>query len=248
VEANRTRWLGEVWRSTIGKKIIVAITGIILALFVIAHALGNLHAFQGNGSGGESPIDHYANWLRTIGEPATPRSFLLWVERSILIIALVLHVTAIVQLTRRNQAARPGGQAPAHIQRSLASRTMLWSGILILAFIVFHILQFTTDTIQITPVHSGEVYANLWAAFHKWYFVAIYVGAVLLLGLHLHHALWSITQTMGWEKPNRNTTFRRAAAVIAVGVTVGFAAVPIAFWADALPAPSHESTVTAEAR
>src|SRR5213078_3654503 len=111
-----------------------------------------------------------------------PHSSLLWIERVILLLALVLHVTAIVQLTRRNQTARPTGQAPRPIQRSLASRTMLLTGIVILAFVVFHILQFTTGTIQITPIHSGDVYANMWAAFHKWYFVVIYVGAVASLG------------------------------------------------------------------
>jgi succinate dehydrogenase / fumarate reductase cytochrome b subunit len=240
----RGRWLREVWASTIGKKVIVAITGALLALYVILHALGNLHAFQGTGSGAP-PIDRYSNWLRTVGEPAIPRDGVLWAIRVIILSALVLHVVAIVQLTRRNYAARPHSHRPLRQERSLESRTMLATGIVILAFIVFHILQFTTRTIQVTPIYQGTVYANLYDAFQKWYFVLIYVGAVVLLGLHLRHALWSVTQTAGWDKPNRNPTFRRTATVIATGVAVGFAAVPVAFWAGALPEPPGSSQAAA---
>jgi succinate dehydrogenase / fumarate reductase cytochrome b subunit len=115
---------------------------------------------------------------------------------------------------------------------------MLASGIVILAFLVFHILQFTTRTIQITPVYQGTVYLNLYDAFQKWYFVVIYVAAVVVLGFHLRHALWSITQTAGWDKPNRNATLRRTATVVAWGVTIGFAAIPLLFFTGALPEPS----------
>lgn len=232
----RYRWLREVWASTIGKKVIVAITGVILALYVILHALGNLKAIQGTG-GGQPAIDRYAEWLRTVGEPAIPRDGVLWTIRVILLAALILHVAGIAELTRRNRAARPPGHRPKKLARTTASRTMMLSGVVILAFLVFHILQFTTRTIQVTPVYQGTVYANLYEAFQKWYFVLIYAGTVGLLGLHLHHALWSVTQTAGWDKPNRNPTFRRAAAVTAAGVAIGFAAIPIAYWVGALPEP-----------
>jgi succinate dehydrogenase / fumarate reductase cytochrome b subunit len=233
----RGRWLREVWQSTIGKKVIVAISGAILGLYVVLHALGNLKAFQGVG-GGIPPIDHYAEWLRTAGEPVLPRNGALWAVRSVLILALVLHVTGIAQLAKRNRAARPAGQRNAAvIQRSLAARTMMLTGLVLLAFIVFHILQFTTRTIQVTPVHAGSVYTNLDAAFAEWYFVAIYVIAVGLLGLHLRHALWSLTQTLGWDKPNRNPTIRRTATVVATAVALGFAAVPLGFWSGALEEP-----------
>jgi succinate dehydrogenase cytochrome b subunit len=233
----RGRWLREVWASTIGKKLIVAITGAILALYVVVHMLGNLKAIQGTGSNGAA-IDRYAEWLRTVGSPVIPRNGLLWLIRAILIAALVIHVIAIVQLTKRNRAARPAGAPATRIQRSLSSRTMLASGIVILAFLVFHILQFTTRTIQITPVYQGTVYLNLYDAFQKWYFVVIYVAAVVVLGFHLRHALWSITQTAGWDKPNRNATLRRTATVVAWGVTIGFAAIPLLFFTGALPEPS----------
>lgn len=240
-DVRRGRWLREVWQSTIGKKVIVAISGVILGLYVVAHALGNLKALQGVG-GGSPAIDRYAEWLRTAGEPVLPRDGALWTVRAVLILALVLHVAGTLQLTKRNRAARPAGQRDAPvIQRSLAARTMLVTGLLLFAFIVFHILQFTTRTVQVTPVHAGSVYANLDAAFGKWYFVAIYVTAVGLLGLHLRHALWSFTQTLGWDKPNRNPTIRRAATVVATAVALGFAAVPVAFWTDALSEPGPSS-------
>jgi succinate dehydrogenase / fumarate reductase, cytochrome b subunit len=232
----RLGWLREVWASTIGKKVIVAVTGVILAGYVVLHALGNLKALQGTGSGAP-PIDHYAAWLRTVGDPVIPRNGVLWAVRAVLLAALVLHVVAITQLTRRNRAARPPEHRPTRTISTLASRTMLFSGVALLAFLVFHILQFTTRTIQVTPVYEGTVYANLYAAFQKWYFVLLYVAVVALLGLHLRHALWSVTQTAGWDKPNRNPTFRRVANVTAASVAIGFASVPIAFWTGALADP-----------
>ncbi|HYU61954.1 MAG TPA: succinate dehydrogenase cytochrome b subunit [Solirubrobacterales bacterium] len=239
-EQPRLRWMREVWESTIGKKVIVAITGAILALYVVLHVLGNLKALQGLG-GGTPAVDAYAGWLRTVGGPAIPREGVLWVIRTVLVLALIIHVAGVLELWKRNREARPAGHRDAPvIRRTLAARTMMITGLLLLAFIVFHILHFTTRTIHPTPLGSGTVYSNLYLAFQEWWLVAIYVGAVVLLGFHLYHALWSVTQTAGWDKPNRNPTFRRAAAVIAIGVTVGFAAVPIAFFADVLPEPAGE--------
>jgi succinate dehydrogenase / fumarate reductase cytochrome b subunit len=241
----RGLWLREVWASSIGKKIVVAITGLILGLFVVLHALGNLKAFQGTGHGSPA-IDHYAAWLRRVGSPAIPHNGALWVERVVLLLALVLHVTAVVQLARRNRAARPAGHRhPPKLERSLASSTMLVSGVLLFAFIVFHILQFTTRTIQVTPIYEGTVYANLYNAFQKWYFVAIYVVAMGLLGLHLWHAIWSSAQTFGVDKPNRNPTIRRASVAISLAVAIGFASVPLAFWTGVVPEPAGSNQVAA---
>jgi succinate dehydrogenase / fumarate reductase, cytochrome b subunit len=239
----RLSWLREAWDSTIGKKFLVAVTGVILVLYVVLHALGNLKAFQGAGEG-DPAIDAYAGWLRDIGEPALPHEAALWIVRVILVAALVIHIILVVQLYLRNRDARPATHRPApRIRRSLSARTMLISGAALFAFIVFHILQFTTRTIQVTPVEAGTVYTNVYTAFQEWYLVLIYVGAVILLGLHLHHALWSVTQTAGWDKPNRNPTFRRAAAVVSIGVAVAFAAVPLAAWTDVLPEPEEETQV-----
>jgi succinate dehydrogenase / fumarate reductase cytochrome b subunit len=233
-EQPRLRWLREVWASTLGKKIIAATTGFVLALYVILHALGNLKAVQGPG-GGDAAIDQYAEFLRSAGHPVIPHDGLLWLVRAILLTALVVHVVVVSQLIARNRAARPGG-APV-IQRTLASRTMAYSGFLLLAFIVFHVLQFTTLTIHPTPLTQGDVYANLYDAFQEWWIVAIYVAMMGVLFLHLRHALWSLLQTMGWEAPNRNPGFRRGATITAVLVCGAFAALPILFFAGALPEP-----------
>jgi succinate dehydrogenase / fumarate reductase, cytochrome b subunit len=232
----RGAWLQEVWRSSIGKKVIVAISGGILASYVVLHMLGNLKVFQGTGADGAA-IDSYGEWLRTFGEPAIPRSGVLWLVRAVLLLALVLHVTGVIQLARRNRSARPGGHPAQRIQRSLSSRTMLTGGLVLLAFIVFHILQFTTGTIVSGSYVEGAVYYNLYEAFQNPLFVAIYVAVPVVLGLHLRHAIWSSTQTAGWDKPNRNPTIRRTSTLLAVAVAVGFAAVPLAFWTGILGAP-----------
>lgn len=245
---SRGRWLREAWASTIGKKVFVAITGVLLAGYVVAHALGNLKALQGNGDGDEAPIDKYAEWIRTFGDPVLPEDTVLWLARAALLAALVIHVVGIAQLTQRSYAARPASHPAPRRARSISSRTMLLTGSLLFAFIIFHILQFTTGTIQVTPVVTGEVYANTYAAFQEWWLVGIYVLAVVLLGFHLRHALWSVTQTAGWDKPNRNPTIRRFASGTAVFVTLGFAAVPVAFYAGALPEPEagHSEVAAAE--
>jgi succinate dehydrogenase / fumarate reductase, cytochrome b subunit len=114
---------------------------------------------------------------------------------------------------------------------------MPWTGLLILVFIVFHILQFTTRTIHPTPLASGTVYANAYGAFQKWWIVLIYVGAVVLLGYHLNHALWSGAQTAGVDNPDRNWFWRRLATGVTLLVVIGFALVPTLFWTGALPKP-----------
>jgi len=221
-------WLREVWRSTIGKKVIVAITGSILAAYVVLHVLGNLKAFQGVGPDGAA-IDTYSEWLRTVGEPAIPRNGVLWLVRAVLLASLALHVAGVLQLHRRNRGARPRGHPAPRIRRSLASRTMLAGGVVLLVFVVFHILQLTTGTIDPSSFAEGAVYHNLDEVFSNPLFVAIYVIAAVTVGLHTYHGLWSSLQTAGWDKPNRNPTLRRLSSTVAIAVTIGFASVPIAF-------------------
>jgi succinate dehydrogenase / fumarate reductase, cytochrome b subunit len=245
----RGAWLREVWRSSVGKKVIVAITGTVLVIYVVLHVAGNLKAFQGVGADGAA-IDKYAEWLRTVGEPAIPREGVLWTVRAILLACLVLHVAGVIQLAKRNRDARPAGYPAPRIQRSLAARTMLVGGLLLLAFIVFHILHFTTGTIQPSRFAEGAVYQNLDEAFSQPLFVAIYVIASLTIGLHAWHAVWSSTQTAGWDKPNRNPTFRRASSFIALALGIGFAAVPVAFWTGVMEDPppgASESRASTEA-
>lgn len=240
----RGAWIREAWTSSVGKKVIVALTGSVLVAYVILHVLGNLKGFQGNGGAGAPAIDSYAEFLRTVGSPVIPRNGILWAVRVLLIFCLVVHVTGVIQLNRRNRAARPEGYTAPRLQRSLSSRTMLAGGLFLLAFIVFHILQFTTGTIEPSRWTEGEVYSNLHNTFTSPVFVVIYALAALALGLHLRHAVWSFFQTGGWDKPNRNPTIRRTAAFISTAVAVGFAAVPIAFWSGIVADPQPAETNT----
>jgi succinate dehydrogenase / fumarate reductase cytochrome b subunit len=232
----RPHRLKTLWRSTIGKKYVAAVTGVMLAGFVIAHMLGNLKALEGPGNG-HAALDRYAHFLRTIGSPVLPHDFALWVERIVLFTALVLHLTTVFQLYRRNQAARSKEHRPKRIRSTIAARTMPLSGLLILVFLIFHVLQFTTFTIHPTPLASGTVYANAYGAFQKWWIVLIYVGAVVLLGFHMNHALWSGAQTAGVDNPDRNWLWRRLASAVTVITVIGFALVPTLFWTGALPKP-----------
>ena len=239
----RTRsQITDLWDSTVGKKIIVAVTGSILLLYVILHMLGNLNSLFGNGAG-DARVDWYAHWLRDFGEPLIPHEGILWAVRAVLLAALIVHIVGIVQLTRRNRAARPEHFPARRIGRSLSSRTLMVTGTLLLAFIIFHILQFTTLTIDVTPLKEGDVYANLYNAFQEWYFVAIYVAAVIFLAFHLRHGIWSLTQTLGWDSPSRNRPIRFTATGLSILLAVGFAAVPILFFTDVLDAPVESTAL-----
>jgi succinate dehydrogenase / fumarate reductase cytochrome b subunit len=242
----RPHRLRAFWSTTIGKKYVVAITGLIMAVWVVLHMLGNLKEIEGPG-GGDPAIDRYSHWLRTAFAPVLPHDFLLWVIRAVTITALVLHLTAVYQLWQRNRRAKPALHRSQRVRSTLASRTMTASGILILAFLIFHILHFTTRTIHPTPMLNGAVYANLYNAFHLWWLVVIYVGAMVLLGMHLFHGLWSSAQTTGKDNPDRNWFWRRFGAAVAVLTAAGFAAVPlaVAFGAFAKPIHPHSRTPAA---
>lgn len=227
------------WRSTIGKKTIVAVTGTILIGYLVLHMVGNLNSLFGPG-GAEPRIDEYAEWLKAFGEPLIPYEGIVWAVRAVLLGAIVIHIVGVVQLTARNRAARPQGFPAKRIGRSWESRLMMVSGTLLLAFIVFHILQFTTLTIDITPLEKGALYANLYNAFQEWYFVVIYLAALVFLGLHLRHAIWSLCQTLGLDSPERNFGIRMSANGLTLVIVVGFALIPVLFFAGVLAEPPAE--------
>jgi succinate dehydrogenase / fumarate reductase cytochrome b subunit len=228
--------VGEAWDSNVGKKVIVAVTGLALVLYVVLHMVGNLTALQGAGHG-HARIDEYGHWLRTFGTPLLPYETILWVIRIVLLGALIVHVVGVFQLTQRSRAARPQGYPAKRIGRSWASRTMRLTGPLLLLFIVFHILQFTLLTVDVTPLAEGQIYSNLYGAFQKWYFVVLYVLALAALGYHLRHGVWSLFQTLGLDRPARNPWLRHGATTLAVVVSVGFAIIPLGFWTGVLPEP-----------
>ena len=228
--------LRETWDSTIGKKVAIALSGAILVGYLVLHMVGNLNSLAGAGDG-EPRVDTYAHWLRTFGEPLLPYGTLVWAIRALLLGALVVHVTGIVQLRRRAAAAR-GPYRSKRIGRSLASRTMPITGAVVLAFVVFHILQFTTLTIDVTPLREGTVYANLYWAFQKWYFVVAYVLGVGAIAFHLRHGIWSAAQTLGLDRPIRHRLIRSTATWGALILAVGFLTIPICFWTGVLGAPA----------
>ncbi|HEU4829416.1 MAG TPA: succinate dehydrogenase cytochrome b subunit [Gemmatimonadales bacterium] len=205
------------YRSTIGKKIIMAVSGVIGVLFLILHMAGNLQAFVG-----ADRINNYAAFLHG------PLEEIVLLERVILLVALVLHVLMAWQLTRRNRAARPVGYAKRDAQVStLAARTMQWGGVLLLLFIVFHILHFTTLDVDPTFVPL-DVYGNVLKAFRHPWRVAVYVIAMILLGLHLYHGVWSAPRTLGAAPRSRWPLRRRLALVLAILLWAGFTSVPVA--------------------
>lgn len=233
----------ELWHSTIGKKVFVAVSGTILIAYLILHMAGNLLSLAGPG-GGDPQINVYSEWLRDFGEPLIPESGVLWAVRAVLLSALLVHVVGVVQLNARNRAARPEGFPARRIGRSWESRLMMVSGVLLFAFIVFHILQFTTLTIDVTPLVAGELYANLYNAFQEWYFVAIYLLALFFVGAHLRHGIWSVVQTLGWDNPERNPKVKTGASLLTVILVAGFASIPVLFFTGALGAPDNTGPET----
>ena len=209
------------YASMVGKKAVMGVTGLIGIGFVILHSLGNLLVFRG-----PAAINSYSHFLKSTGE-------LLWALRIVLIVAVVLHVIAAVQLTRQSRAARPIGYTKLESQvATISSRTMRWGGALLLVFIVIHILHFTTGTIRPAGTFSSEdVYTNVVYSFRIWWVALFYVVAMIALGLHLFHGAWSSVRSIGVSPPSPRPLTRRISVVIAILVWAAFTAIPVAVFA-----------------
>lgn len=206
------------WRSTIGKKVVMGVTGLIGLGFVVGHMAGNLQAFSG-----EEKIDAYGALLHG------PLHELLLLARVVLIAAVVLHITAAYQLTMLSRAARPLDYANRKPQVStLASKTLRWGGVLLLVFIVFHILHFTVGTVHPDFV-AGRVYRNLSTGFAVKWVAAFYLVAMVALGMHLYHGAWSSMRTLGLARQSAHPLKRYLPMALAIVISVGFAAIPLAF-------------------
>jgi len=214
---NRMNRLGAFWSSSVGKKAVMAVTGIIGVLFVIGHMVGNLQVFQG-----ADRLNAYGHLLHG------PLNELVWGARVVLLLALVLHVVAAYQLTMQNRAARPIEYAVRTSQVStLASRTLRWGGVLLLAFIIYHLLDLTIGTVN-PAFQEGDVYANLLGSMRRPLIAVFYIVAMAALGLHLYHGAWSSLRTLGVAQASASPLKRRAAVAIAIIIAVGFAVVPLA--------------------
>ena len=209
--------LRALWESTVGKKAVMAVTGLVLVAYLISHVLANLLVFDG-----PDRINRYAALLHATGA-------VLWGARLVLLAAVILHIVAAVQLTLRSRAARPqpyaGGLAPQ--ASTLAGRTLRWGGALILVFLVYHILHFTTGTahpdfVELNPYHNVSTgFRNPWIA-------GFYLLAMMAVGLHLYHGLWSSGRSLGVSEPSPRPFRRRLPLVLAAFIWLGFSAIVVA--------------------
>lgn len=215
----------------------MALTGAIMVGFLIMHMSGNLKIFAPVGPMGSYKIDHYAHFLRTMGSDLFGEQTLLWIGRSVLIVAVLLHILMAVQLRLRNAAARPISYKKVNYRASnIASRGMFWGGLIVLVFIIAHILHFTIGTIHPQFV-EGHVYANVYSAFSIWYVALAYIVAMIAVAFHLFHGVWSMFQTLGVDGPDSNFGLRMAAKLLALVLFVGFISVPVAIWFGFLSPP-----------
>jgi succinate dehydrogenase / fumarate reductase cytochrome b subunit len=235
LEKRTLPWPLGFYRSAIGKKWVMAITGIAIILFVLAHMVGNWKIFLPDVDG-IPDIDIYAEALRQLLVPFAPEHVVLWLLRTGLIVAFLLHIHAAYSLTLMNRRARPDDyQGPRnYVAANYASRTMRWSGTIFGAFLLFHLADLTWGIQPMAPEtwERGEVYANFVATFSRAPVTIFYVVAMVLLGLHLYHGAWSMFQSLGINHPRFNAARRVFAVGLAVLVTVGNAIMPLAVLFD----------------
>ncbi len=206
----------DLWRSAVGKKWVMALTGIGLMGFVFAHMFGNLKMFLGR-----TEFDHYAEGLRDLFSPIIPHGWALWGLRIGLIVMFALHIISAAQLTAMNRRSRPiRYQSPRdYIAANFAARTMRWTGIIVLLYLAYHLADLTWGWVNPDFVHCAA-YDNLVASLSVPYVAAIYLVGNIALGIHLFHGAWSMFQSMGINSPRYNGV-RRAFAAGFVIVTIG---------------------------
>ena len=211
------------WRSAVGKKWIMAVTGIMLLGFVFAHMVGNLKIYLGPG-----PLNTYAEWLRNLGEPALPRTVLLWIMRIGLISAFFLHIVSAAQLTRMNHRARPTKyQSPRdYAAANFASRTMRWTGVIVGLYLIFHLMDLTWGNANPSYVR-GNTYANVIHSFKRVPVAIVYILANLALAVHIFHGAWSMFQSLGLNNPKWNRARRSFAIGFATLIGVANISFPL---------------------
>jgi succinate dehydrogenase / fumarate reductase cytochrome b subunit len=214
-----------IWSSTVGKKIVMAVSGLIMVGFVVLHMAGNFQLFEG-----AERLNTYSAFLHG------PANEVLWILRVVLLVAVIAHVIAAYQLTVLDRAARPVPYAKRELQAStIGSRTMRVGGVVLALFIVLHVMHFTTLTLQPAPLTEGDVYGNVIASFQIWWVTALYAVAMIALGLHLYHGAWSSVRTLGFERGRLDPFRRPVAIVLALVVWAGFTLVPVAVYFHLVP-------------
>ena len=222
-------FLLDLYSTAVGKKYAMAISGLMLIGFVVVHMVGNLKMYLG-----EEDFNHYAEFLRELLVPILPRTVLLWLLRFGLLAAAVVHVHAAVSLTRLNREARSVKYQSARDYQvaSFASRTMRWTGSVVILFLLWHLADLTWGTTNAIGTDStfvrGEAYANVVRSFERVPVAILYIVANIALGVHLFHGVWSLFQSMGWNNPRFKEWRRHLATAVATIVVVGNVSFPVA--------------------
>ena len=207
--------------NSVVKKAVMAVSGILMLLYLIAHMIGNLKVFSGRES-----FNHYSDWIRTIGEPAVPTQTTLWIIRVVLLVAVIAHFWAAVSLWRQAKRARPQAYVKKKLPaESYAARTMRWGGVIVGLFIIWHILDLTVGAVNPDGTDTTP-YDRLVASFSNPFITAFYVASLVLLGMHLRHGIWSATQTLGQSNRRREQTVNAFAIVFSTVLIAGFLIVP----------------------
>lgn len=207
-------------QSSVGRKIAMALTGVMMVLFVVAHMLGNLTIFA-------SLINAYAQHLHALSVP-------VWIYRMVMLAAIILHTFLGIQLTLENRAAKPQRNAQTKYRSvTFAGETMIWTGLLLLAFIMYHLLHFTLRITNpgisnfVDALGRPDVYKMVVLSFQNYLISVVYVVAMIILFLHLNHGIQSFVQTLGWNNDRTLPVVRRTGFVVSVILLVGFVAIPV---------------------
>jgi len=240
----------DFYSTAVGKKYVMAITGIIGIGFVIGHMVGNLKMYLGVVSeNGEQAydIDIYGEFLRELLVPIMPHGVFLWIMRIVLLGAIVLHIHAAYTLTVMNRTARPVKYQSARDYQvaNFASRTMRWTGIIVLLFIIWHLADLTWGWANPDFV-KGAVYYNIDQSLSRLPVAALYIVANIALGIHLFHGTWSLFQSMGWSNPRFNNWRRYLATGVATVVVVGNVSFPVMVLAGVVEYDPDAVTVSVE--
>jgi len=232
VSKKRKPFLLDLYSTALGKKYVMAITGLIGIGFVIGHLIGNLKVYLGLiDHNGERvyDVDVYGEFLRELLVPLLPRTYALWLLRLVLIGALLLHLHAAYTLTIMNRRARPVKyqQKRDYVVADFAARTMRWSGIIVLLFLAWHLADFTWGWVNPDYVR-GAAYRNMDASLSRLPVAILYIVANIALGIHLYHGTWSLFQSLGWNSTRFNAWRRGLATGIATIIVVGNVSFPIA--------------------
>jgi succinate dehydrogenase / fumarate reductase cytochrome b subunit len=215
-------WIVSFYRSSIGKKAVMAVTGVFLFGWIFLHMLGNLKVYMG-----PEHYNEYAKFLVTMGSPLLPNRGALILVRTLLVIALYFHIDSAVRLTMMNRAARPiGYRERENVKSSYAARTMRWGGVIIFLFVFYHLGHLTFGKFHPNFIEN-DPYHNFVTGFQVWWASAIYIVANLALGLHLYHGLWSMFNSLGLNHPKLNPAKRVFATAFAGIITTANVLFPV---------------------